>query len=135
MAFVKDRAPHSGAKVKMKFISSPIEQSKRTLFSSPLSLRFKRVKGVEPSSQPWQGCIIAAIRHPHFVPGVRLALTTPAFSELCSNYLSYPGILYVDDAGLEPAISSACPVKIFRGRYRTRTYDPLSVNEMLYQLS
>jgi hypothetical protein len=25
--------------------------------------------------------------------------------------------------------------KVFGGQYRTRTYDPLGVNEMLYQLS
>jgi hypothetical protein len=40
-----------------------------------------------------------------FVPGVRLALTTPAFSVLCSNYLSYPGVIReirVDGIGFEP---------------------------------
>ena len=28
-------------------------------------MSMERAKGVEPSSQPWQGCIIAAIRRPH----------------------------------------------------------------------
>ena len=55
---------------------------------------FKRVRGVEPPSQPWQGCVIAVILHPHFVPGlgiepslllfqssVRTSYTTPAFPQ------------------------------------------------------
>ena len=28
--------------------------------------------GVEPTSQPWQGCIIATIRHPHFANATHL---------------------------------------------------------------
>jgi hypothetical protein len=61
-------------------------------------LKMERVKGVEPSSQPWQGCIMAVIRHPRLarvshakrdtrtsVPWARIELATPSFSEKCST--------------------------------------------------
>ena len=32
--------------------------------TAALGIRFLRVEGVEPSSQPWEGHIIAVIRHP-----------------------------------------------------------------------
>ena len=57
-----------------KIISSPIEN---------LSLT-ERVKGIEPSSYAWQAHVIATIRHP-LVPGIRIELTPPSFSEKCST--------------------------------------------------
>ena len=42
---------------------SPIKTSLWLVVS--LGLVIERVKGVEPSSGPWKGPIIAVIRHPH----------------------------------------------------------------------
>ena len=72
------------------------------------SVNSERVKGIEPSSQPWQGRVLPVYytRASFNVPGVRLALTTSSFSEMRSNYLSYPGMYYfkvfVGASGFEP---------------------------------
>ena len=81
----------------------------------------ERVSGVEPPSHPWQGRIMTTIRHPQLfcVPRKGIEPSTTAFSEQCST----------TELPWHKSILTYC------GRYRTRTYDPLSVNEMLYQLS
>ena len=63
--------------------------------------------GIEPTSYPWQGHIIATIRHPQnkLVPRVRIELTTSSFSEKRST-TELPRLICVDGAGLEPATSS-----------------------------
>jgi hypothetical protein len=50
-------------------LATELLQPERAGFALPLSYpgAFERVSGVEPPSIPWEGIIITAILHPHFV--------------------------------------------------------------------
>ncbi len=55
----------------------------------------ERVMGIEPTSFPWKGNIIAIIRHPHFgVPRFELGLNPPKGLVLPLHYTPIQLILY-----------------------------------------
>ncbi len=78
------------------------------------------MSGIEPPSRAWQARVIAIIPHPQaknkYVPRVRIEPTTSSFSEKRST-TELPRHIY--------KTNKPC------GRYRTRTCNPLGVNEVL----
>jgi hypothetical protein len=83
--------PPSGLDSSPKIQWAAVAAAHKMAFKKSNSFILERVKGIEPSSRPWQGRVIAVIPHPLFVPRARLALATSAFSELRIYYLSYRG--------------------------------------------
>jgi len=58
----------------------------------------KRVRGVEPPFQPWQGCVITVILHPQICAGARNRTESSCFSDTRAHQLHYPGVARLPSA-------------------------------------
>ena len=96
------RMSRAGEEINL-FFDRVLTKIEKNEYSSISALSLERVKGVEPSSHPWQGCIITVIRHPQLVPRAGIEPSTLRFSVACST-TELPR--RVGNAGLGPATSS-----------------------------